>query len=386
MILALIPAVSTFIAMSLIGFSVLGQIVRISLLSGIVNMVIGYVAWLLMIYVIALLTDLLAPSFNAQKNPMNALKLIAYSSTPSLLGGLFVLVPILSSLLALAASLYSVYLLFQGIPVMMDVAREKALPYTAVLTIGSIVAAVLISMFVSFTLDPMLSAVWHDPAVQAEGQPFRPVTLYERTLGRITHAVDRGSHRLGEGYQALLGWSLRHRLLTVVLALGTLVAALALTRSLGTEFVPKADYSETFVSFHTPVGSSLEVTEARVREVEALIRRRPEVKYTLATINAGQAQGRIFAQIYIRLVDRKDRQLSQDQLAAPLRQELLQVPGITVTHVGLLDAVGGNKPLMLSLQGSDLGELQRQTERLLERLRGIPGLVDLDSSARRVFV
>ena len=246
----------------------------------------------------------------------------------------------------------------------------------------TIVAAVLISMFVSFTLDPMLSAVWHDPAVQAEGQPFRPVTLYERTLGRITHAVDRGSHRLGEGYQALLGWSLRHRLLTVVLALGTLVAALALTRSLGTEFVPKADYSETFVSFHTPVGSSLEVTEARVREVEALIRRRPEVKYTLATINAGQAQGRIFAQIYIRLVDRKDRQLSQDQLAAPLRQELLQVPGITVTHVGLLDAVGGNKPLMLSLQGSDLGELQRQTERLLERLRRIPGLVDLDSSAR----
>ena len=146
MILALIPAVSTFIAMSLIGFSVLGQIVRISLLSGIVNMVIGYVAWLLMIYVIALLTDLLAPSFNAQKNPMNALKLIAYSSTPSLLGGLFVLVPILSSLLALAASLYSVYLLFQGIPVMMDVAREKALPYTAVLTIGSIVAAVLIGL------------------------------------------------------------------------------------------------------------------------------------------------------------------------------------------------------------------------------------------------
>ena len=124
MILALIPAVSTFIAMS----------------------VIGYVAWLLMIYVLALLTDLLAPSFNAQKNPMNALKLIAYSSTPSLLGGLFVLVPILSSLLALAASLYSVYLLFQGIPVMMGVAREKALPYTAVLTIGSIVAAVLIGL------------------------------------------------------------------------------------------------------------------------------------------------------------------------------------------------------------------------------------------------
>ena len=146
MILALIPVVSAFIAMSLIGFSVLGQTVRISLLSGSVNMAIGYVVWLLMIYVIALLADLLAPTFNAQKNPMNALKLIAYSSTPSMLGGLFVLVPVVSSVLSLAASLYSVYLLFQGIPVMMGVAREKALPYTAVLTIGGFVAAVLIGL------------------------------------------------------------------------------------------------------------------------------------------------------------------------------------------------------------------------------------------------
>ena len=246
----------------------------------------------------------------------------------------------------------------------------------------TIVAAVLISMFVSFTLDPMLSSVWHDPAVHAEGQPFRPVTLYDRTLGRLTHAVDRLSHHLGEGYQVLLAWSLRHPVITVAVAIGTLVGAGALVRVLGTEFVPKADFSETYVSFHTPAGSSLEVTEARVREVEAIIRERPEVRYTLSTINTGQAQGKIYAQIYIRLTDRKQRALSQDQLAAPLRERLQRVPGITVTHVGLLDAVGGNKPLMLSLQGSDLGELQRQTDRLLARLRDIPGLVDLDTSAK----
>jgi HAE1 family hydrophobic/amphiphilic exporter-1 len=246
----------------------------------------------------------------------------------------------------------------------------------------TIVAAVLISMFVSFTLDPMLSSVWHDPTVHAEGQPFRPVTLYDHTLGRVTHAVDRLSHRLGDGYQTLLAWSLRHKLTTVGVALGTLVVAVALMRVLGTEFVPKADFSETYVSFNTPVGSSLEVTEAKVREVEAIIRERPEVKYTLATINTGQAQGKIYAQIYIRLVDRKQRTLNQDQLAAPLRERLQHIPGITVTHVGLLDAVGGNKPLMLSIQGSDLGELQRQTDQVLERLRVIPGLVDLDTSAK----
>ena len=246
----------------------------------------------------------------------------------------------------------------------------------------TIVAAVLISMFVSFTLDPMLSSLWHDPAIHSEGQPFQPRTLYDHTLGRITHAVDRGAHGLGTLYQSALGWSLRHPLATLGLALATFIASLALVKSLGTEFVPKADYSETFVSFNTPVGSSLEVTEGKVREVEAILRERPEVRYTLATINTGQAQGKIYAQIYIRLVDRQDRALNQDQLTGPLRERLARIPGITVTHVGLLDAVGGNKPLQLSIQGSDLAELQRQSAAIADKLRGIPGLVDLDTSAK----
>jgi len=246
----------------------------------------------------------------------------------------------------------------------------------------TIVAAVLISMFVSFTLDPMLSSVWHDPAIHSEGQPFQPRTLYDHTLGRVTHAVDRGSHGLGAWYQSALGWSLRHPLATLGLALATFIASLALVKSLGTEFVPKADYSETFVSFNTPVGSSLEVTEGKVREVEAIIRERPEVRYTLVTINTGQAQGKIYAQVYIRLVDRKDRALNQDQLTGPLRERLARIPGITVTHVGLLDAVGGNKPLQVSIQGSDLAELQRQSARIADQLRNIPGLVDLDTSAK----
>jgi HAE1 family hydrophobic/amphiphilic exporter-1 len=246
----------------------------------------------------------------------------------------------------------------------------------------TIVSAVLISMFVSFTLDPMLSSIWHDPAIHDEGAPFQPRTLYDHTLGRVTHAVDRFSHRLGEVYQSALQWSLRHKLATVGIALATLVASLGLVKLLGSEFVPKADYSETFVSFNTPVGSSLEVTEAKAREVEAIVRERPEVRYTLTTINTGQALGKIYAQIYIRLVDRKDRALNQDQLTGPLRARLARIPGITVTHVGLLDAVGGNKPLQLSIQGSDLGELQRQSQLLADRMRAIPGLVDLDSSAK----
>jgi HAE1 family hydrophobic/amphiphilic exporter-1 len=246
----------------------------------------------------------------------------------------------------------------------------------------TIVAAVLISMFVSFTLDPMLSSVWHDPAIDRQGQPFVPKSLYDHTLGRVTHWFDRAQHRMGEGYVAVLGWSLRHKLATLALGASTLVGSLALVPFMGTEFVPKADFSETSVNFYTPVGSSVEVTEARARQVDAILRELPEVRYTVTTINTGQAQGRIYASVYVRLVDRKDRQRNVDQMSAPLRERLAAVPGITVTHVGLLDGVSGSKPVSLSLQGADLKELQRLTDALTARMRQIPGLIDLDTSMK----
>ena len=246
----------------------------------------------------------------------------------------------------------------------------------------TIVAAVLISMFVSFTLDPMLSSVWHDPAIDRQGQPFVPKSLYDHTLGRVTHWFDRAQHRMGERYVAVLGWSLRHKLATLALGASTLVGSLALVPLMGTEFVPKADYSETSVNFYTPVGSSVEVTEARARQVDAILRELPEVRYTVTTINTGQAQGRIYASVYVRLVDRKDRQRNVDQMSVPLRERLAAVPGITVTHVGLLDGVSGAKPVSLSIQGADLKELQRLTTQLTARMQQIPGLNDLDTSMK----
>jgi hydrophobic/amphiphilic exporter-1 (mainly G- bacteria), HAE1 family len=248
----------------------------------------------------------------------------------------------------------------------------------------TIVAAVLISMFVSFTLDPMLSSVWHDPAIHREGERSGPPSWYERSIGRVTQAVENHTEALGRGYATVLRWALRHRLATVGVALGTLALSIVLLASgaVGSEFIPKADLSETYVSFYTPVGSSLEATEAKARQVEALVRELPEVRYTLSTINTGQAVGKIYATVFIRLVDREDRQRSQDELVEPLRQRLSQVAGITLTHVGMLDSMGGGKTLQFSVQGSDLGELQRHTNSLLGPLRQIPGLVDLDTSAK----
>jgi len=246
----------------------------------------------------------------------------------------------------------------------------------------TIVAAVLISMFVSFTLDPMLSSVWHDPEIQPEGTPRRRRTLYDRSIGRITGAFDRGTQAMADAYQSILRWSLAHKLLTLLAALGIFVGSVFMVPLLGTEFVPKADYSETSVSFYTPVGSSLEVTEQRARQVEGIVREFPEVRYTLATINTGMAQGKIYASVYVRLQDRKDRSRSVDEISAVLRERLSRVAGITVTHVGLLDTVGGNKQIEFSLQGPDLRELERLSQLVLGRIRDVPGLVDLDSSIK----
>jgi len=246
----------------------------------------------------------------------------------------------------------------------------------------TMVAAVLISMFVSFTLDPMLSSVWHDPEIEKHGRHAAPVTLYDKTIGRVTGWFDRVQDDLTELYQGTLRWSLQHKLATLGLALAIFVSSLFMVPLLGTEFVPKADFSETSLSFHTPVGSSLQATEAKTRQVETILREFPEVKYTLSTINTGNAQGTMYASVYVRLVDRKDRSINADAMAAKLRERLRSVPGINVTHAGLLDPVGGNKQIEFSLQGDDLAELERLTVQVMERVRPIVGLVDLDASVK----
>ena len=246
----------------------------------------------------------------------------------------------------------------------------------------TIVSAVLISMFVSFTLDPMLSSIWHDPAIAAHGQRRTRTTLYDKTIGRVTGWFDDATESLSRGYQRILSWALGHKLVTLVLASVIFVGSIFMVPLLGTEFVPKADFSETSLNFYTPVGSSLEATEAKARQVETIIREFPEVNYTLATINTGNAQGKIYASVYIRLVDRKNRSRSVDEFSGMLRQRLQRVPGMTVTHVGLLDSVGGNKQVEFSLQGPDLRQLEQLSRQVSEKLRVIPGLVDLDSSVK----
>ncbi|MFZ6674812.1 efflux RND transporter permease subunit [Undibacterium sp. Xuan67W] len=248
----------------------------------------------------------------------------------------------------------------------------------------TVTAAVLISMFVSFTLDPTLSSIWPDPDAHGhEGQARKG--FYAHTIGRVLEQFERGVQWFSRGYQSMLRWSLKHRIKTLLIALLTFVGGLMIpaTGLIGSEFVPQADYSETGVTFYTPVGSSLELTETKVHQVETVLKEFPEVLDTYSTVNTGSAQGKNYVTTYIRLVPRKDRVRSTSQMSIPLRNRLTQIAGITVTHIGALDGVGGdNKQLRLSLLGTDLRQLATLSEEAQRRMRAIPGVVDLDTSLK----
>ncbi|RSZ40984.1 MULTISPECIES: Yip1 family protein [unclassified Variovorax] len=155
MILALIPAVASFIGLSLIGIGAFGVSFRVPIVSGIANMVVGYVLSLVMVFVLALIIDAMAPTFEGTRSQIGALKLSAYASTAAFVGGVFSLLPSLSVIGALAA-LYGVYLLYTGLPVLMKCPPDKAVAYTAVVVVCAIVGGFIIAWVLALlTPSPM---------------------------------------------------------------------------------------------------------------------------------------------------------------------------------------------------------------------------------------
>jgi HAE1 family hydrophobic/amphiphilic exporter-1 len=233
--------------------------------------------------------------------------------------------------------------------------------------------AVMLSMFISFTLDPMLSSVWRDPdAAGAQGTG---------PIARLLRAFERRMRALENGYVSLLRWGLAHRGATIGLALATLVAAVGLGRAVGSEFVPQADNNELYLQFHTPVGSSLELTADKTRQVDAALREFPEVRFTYATVNTGATQGKNYATVFVRLKDRAERARSIKQLIAPVRARIERVAGITITNLGVASTFG-NKQIEVSVQGPEQHALERIASRAVEEMGRIAGVVDLDTSSK----
>ena len=236
----------------------------------------------------------------------------------------------------------------------------------------TVVSAVLISMFVSFTLDPMLSSIWHDP--QAEGR-YSP-----GPLGRLLAWFHGFMERVSAAYERLLGWALAHRKTVVAIAFTSFFASFPLLKLVGSEFVPEPDLSELQVQFKTPVGASLELTTLKARQAEAALREFPEVKYTYATVNTGFVLGKHRVNIFVQLVPRKQRSRSQNELTRPMRERLARIAGIELQQVGAYKTVSSGKPLQVSILGQDRKVLTEIGDQVMAIARAVPGAVDLESS------
>jgi len=229
----------------------------------------------------------------------------------------------------------------------------------------TVAVAVLVSLFVSFTLDPMLSSVWHDPP----GSRFRRVPW----LGRFMDRVERGIEWVHGLYGRILEWALGHRKSVIAIALAAFFGSFAIVPLVGTEFVPQTDESFISLRLNTPVGSSLEYSDGKVRQVEAALKSIPEIALTMTTI--GTEEGRNYARVNLKLVDRDKRARSQKQLEQAIRKELKPIPGVEL-------ALGWDRPVWVNLLGPDPETMTRLIGEFGERVAKIKGIADLEISEK----
>ena len=237
--------------------------------------------------------------------------------------------------------------------------------------------AILMSLFVSFTLTPMLCAHF------LKLEPAAPGHRHAKSKGGWLYRVTDGL------YGRALRWALRHRLVTVGVCVLVVLSTGPIAASLGVNFVPRDDQSEFQVSFITPEGYTLERTDQVVTEIERRLAALPGVVHHFTTIgqnsDAGKGQGDVTrGSLYLRMKELDRRHFSQFDVMKRARAILREYPDLrtAVSDVSPIGAGpgGDSRVFQFSLQGPDLDKLGQYADALKARLRQVPGLADVDST------
>ena len=224
--------------------------------------------------------------------------------------------------------------------------------------------AVLVSLFVSFTLDPMLSSVWPDPVKNR----FK----YLPWLGRIMERIELQVEALHHVYERMLKRALKWRKLTLGAAFLLFVASFFLVPFIGGEFMPQSDRGYTTLRVKTAVGSSLEYTETKVAQVEAALKDFPEIDSIITTI--GDDEGHNNARINLKLTDKNlTKRRSQQELEPLLRKRVS-------TIAGLESSVGNNRPIYVAILGQDSSKMDAVARSLMQQMGQIKGVIDIEYS------
>lgn len=233
--------------------------------------------------------------------------------------------------------------------------------------------AVLVSLFVSFTLTPMLSAWWGvNPHIHGAGHG----NILTRVIARFNVWFDRQADR----YRGIIKWALGHRKSTLALAAASFIGAIMLFPLIGGGFMPDSDNSEFNILFETAEGSSLAYTRGKGEQILTTLKGLEGLDYTYTTIGAGATGTVTSGTIYARLTKPKERSKSQDDLMVEARQMLSRIHGVEVQVLDAGGLGGPQAPLQVEIRGPDVRELQAISNQALAVIRKIPGIVDVKSS------
>ena len=325
--------------------------------------------------------------------------------------------------LAVAATTFSILAVFFPIGFMPGVGGQWFKPFAL-----TIACSVLVSLFVSFSLDPMLSAYWPDPHLPEERKPW------------ITKKLDAFNHwfnRQAQNYKKVIAWALDHRSAMVALAIGTFFASFTLfaggltgllgallglavlvfalttkrlatlpklavalagvaifvflpkiivqsglaARTVGVGFFPEDDRAELTIALETPPGSNLAYTRLKAQEAARIARSHSEVLYTYTTLGGGASGTVDEGKIYVRMKPKHERSINVEDFARMLRAETKNVAGVTLS-VFTSDFGGGRKQLQFQLRGNDLASINQAAEQVMDVVRSVPGAVDVGLSTK----
>jgi hydrophobic/amphiphilic exporter-1 (mainly G- bacteria), HAE1 family len=256
------------------------------------------------------------------------------------------------------------------IAVFIPVAFMKGIAGRFFFQFGMTVAfAVMVSLFVSFTLDPMLSSRWVDPDIERKGK--------RNFIYRMLDGFNHGFEWMADQYKLIIAWALAKRKTMILITVLTFLGGLALFISLQGSFFPSFDAGEFQLNFKTAPGASIEESKGRVAVVLSTLKQLPEIKHTYTTIGAGDTGTVRDVHIYVKLKDRSERSRTQSQIQEEVRRRCLDIAGIQLS-IREAQGMDSRKPLIVSIRGDDIDLLKKYAAQLKGKMLGMKGIVDLD--------
>src|SRR5450830_328655 len=263
--------------------------------------------------------------------------------------------------LAVAATTFSIIAVFIPVAFMPGISGEWFRPFALTVT-----CSVLVSLGISFTLDPLLSAYWGDPADHHTAPKKGLSAVLERFNNWFDHQADR--------YGNVIAWALHHRRWMAVIALLTFAGAIAMQVMWGgMSFVPSSDFGTIAIDVRSPPSSSLEYSRLKLETAAVLARSLAETKATNSYVNPGGGR------IYIDIGKKTERKRSGLEVAKELREKLTRLVGAEYTVLDDLSN-GDRKPVQIEFTGADSRKLMELTNAYMDRLKKVPGAVDVGLS------